>query len=124
MATNVEKSSNIDIWRKRLGIPLTFIIFTVILVIATPTGLTVAGQNALAMLAGLVVLYLTEPVELTVVSLMVIPTAVFLGLGNVKSVLESFATSPIFLLVGAIMMAAAMEKLVWQKGLLIGCFQQ
>lgn len=103
-------NSRVDIWRKRIGLPLTVLIFSAILLMPTPSGLTLAGQKALAVLAGLVVLYLTEPVELTVASIMVIPTAVFLGLGNVKQVLENFATSSIFLLVGAIMMAAAMEK--------------
>jgi solute carrier family 13 (sodium-dependent dicarboxylate transporter), member 2/3/5 len=58
----------------------------------------------------LVTLYLTEPVELAVASIMVVPAAVFLGLGKTSQVLMNFATSPIFLLVGAIIMSAAMEK--------------
>ena len=110
MSTAIIKNSPIDIWRKRIGMPLTVVIFSAILLMPTPEGLTVAGQKALAVLAALVTLYLTEPVELTVASLMIIPAGVFLGLGNVKAVLENFATSPIFLLVGATMMAAAMEK--------------
>jgi len=111
---NVVKSepqkAGLDYWRKRVGIPLTIIIFTAVLMMPTPVGLTLAGKKALALLAALVTMYLTEPVELTVVSLMIIPTAVFLGLGSTKAVLENFATSSIFLLVGATMMAAAMEK--------------
>lgn len=111
---NVVKSepqkAGFDYWRKRVGIPLTIIIFTAVLMMPTPVGLTLAGKKALALLAALVTLYLTEPVELTVVSLMILPTAVFLGLGSTKVVLENFATSSIFLLVGATMMAAAMEK--------------
>lgn len=110
MSVKAESRSGIDMWRRRVGMPLTVIIFAAILLMPTPAGLTVAGQKALAVLAGLVTLYLTEPVELTVASIMVVPTAVFLGLATTKHVLESFATSPIFLLVGAIMMAAAMEK--------------
>lgn len=103
-------TSGLDYWRRKIGMPLTIIAFTAILMMPTPAGLTVMGQKALAVLAGLVILYLTEPVELTVASIMVIPASVFLGLANTKQVLENFATSPIFLLVGAIMMAAAMEK--------------
>lgn len=110
MSVSIQNSSKIDIWRKRLGIPLTVIFFTAILLMPTPEGLTIQGQKALAVLAGLVTLYLTEPVELTVASIMIIPTAVFLQLGKPTEVLVNFATSPIFLLVGATMMAAAMEK--------------
>jgi anion transporter len=105
-----EKKSGIDYWRRQIGMPLTVVAFAAILMMPTPDGLTVMGQKALAVLAGLVILYLTEPVELTVASIMVIPAAVFLGLANVKQVLANFATSSIFLLVGAILMAAAMEK--------------
>lgn len=108
--TTQPNKAGLDVWRKRIGIPLTIILFAAVLKMPTPAGLTIAGQKALALLTALVTLYLTEPVELTVVSIMVIPTAVFLGLGNVKVVLGNFATSPIFLLIGATMMAAAMEK--------------
>lgn len=107
---NEKKKQGIDYWRKKVGLPLTAILFTAVLLMPTPAGLTLAGKHALALLTALVTLYLTEPVELTVVSVMVIPAAVFLGLGSVKVVLENFATSTIFLLVGATMMAAAMEK--------------
>src|ERR1035437_4701694 len=102
--------SGIDVWRKRLGIPLTAITVLSILFMHTPAGLTPQGQKSIALLAGLVVLYLTEPVELTVASLSVVPAAVFLGLGNIKTALEGFATPGMFLMVGAIIMGSAMEK--------------
>jgi len=110
MSAVVVAKSGIDYWRRQIGMPLTIVVFAAILMMPTPEGLTVAGQKALAVLAALVILYLTEPIELTVASIMVIPVAVFLKLGTTKHVLENFATSPIFLLIGAIMMAAAMEK--------------
>ena len=102
--------AKLDIWRKKIGFPLTAILFAAVLLMPLPEGLTVAGQRALALLVALVTLYLTEPVELTVASIMVIPAAVFLGLAKTSQVLTSFATSSIFLLVGAIIMSAAMEK--------------
>jgi sodium-dependent dicarboxylate transporter 2/3/5 len=102
--------SGVDVWRKRLGIPLTAITVLSILFMHTPAGLTPQGQKSIALLAGLVVLYLTEPVELTVASLSVVPAAVFLGLGNIKTALEGFATPGMFLMVGAIIMGSAMEK--------------
>lgn len=110
MAEVVQKKSGIGYWRKQIGMPLTIVLFTAVLLMPTPEGLTEAGQNALAILVGLMTLYLTEPVELTVASLMVLPAAVLLKLGSTTQVLADFATSPIFLLIGATMLAAAMEK--------------
>lgn len=107
---SVQEKRGIGYWRKQIGMPLTILLFSAVLFMPTPEGLTAAGQNALAILVGLMTLYLTEPVELTVASLMVIPTAVFLKLGTTKEILADFATSPIFLLIGATMLAAAMEK--------------
>jgi solute carrier family 13 (sodium-dependent dicarboxylate transporter), member 2/3/5 len=106
----VSKGAKLDIWRKKVGFPLTAILFAGVLLMPLPDGLTVAGQRALAILVALVTLYLTEPVELAVASIMVVPAAVLLGLGKTSQVLMNFATSPIFLLVGAIIMSAAMEK--------------
>ena len=85
-------------------------VVTVLLLMPTPAGLTVLGQKAIAVLAGLVVLFLTEPMELPIASMAVPPAAVLLGITNIKGALEGFATPAIFLLVGAVIMSAAMEK--------------
>lgn len=110
MSSIVQTQTGLDYWRRQIGFPLMILLFSAVLLMPTPAGLTLEGQRALAILAGLMTLYLTEPVELTVASLLVIPAAVFLKLANINQVLQDFATSPIFLLVGATMMAAAMEK--------------
>jgi len=97
-------------WRNFLGLGLALAIGGAILAIPSQPGLSPAGQKAIALLAWLITMYVAEPVPMPVASLMAVPMVVFLGLANVSKALTGFASSSLFMLVGAFVMAAAMEK--------------
>ena len=81
-----------------------------ILSMPTPAGLPSAGQKALALFAGIFILYLTEAIPLVAASLAVAPLAVLLGIAKIGTALAPFASSSVFLMLGAFILAAAMVK--------------
>lgn len=97
-------------YKSFVGFAIAFLIFWVILNLPAQEGLTVNGQKSIALMAWLLTLYATEPIPLPIASLMAVPMAVFIGLANISKALNGFASSALFMLVGAFVMAAAMEK--------------
>ncbi|WP_183102157.1 SLC13 family permease [Gibbsiella quercinecans] len=81
-----------------------------ICLLPTPEGLTPEGQKALALFVGIIFLWATEPVPLAIVSLIMVPVVVSMGLLTVGRTLNNFSTSSIFLIVAALLMAPAMSK--------------
>ncbi len=82
----------------------------IILWLPTPEGLSLAGQKALALFVGIIILWGTEPLPLPIISLIMVPIVVFFQLTTVGKALNSFSTTSIFLIVGALLMAPAMSK--------------
>ena len=97
-------------WDKRWGLVLAAAVGALIIFMPAQAGLTPAGQKALAVFASLLVLWATEPIPLPVISFLMVPVAVGLGLTNITKALGNFATSSIFLIAGSLIMAAAMSK--------------
>lgn len=71
-------------------------------------GLTPAGHKALALFAGIFVLYLSQALPLAITSLAVVPLAVLWGIAPLRTALRPFASPIIFLLLGAFLLSAAM----------------
>lgn len=100
----------IDELRQKLGIPSAIVLMLVLWFMPAQPGLSWSGQKALSLFVGVFVLYLTEAMPLPITSLAVVPAAVLMGIVNLKSALEGFASSSVYLLVGAFILAAAMVK--------------
>lgn len=66
-----------EVWMRRLGLPIGVVAFTAILVMSRPTGLSAAGQSAMAAFALALIWWVTEPVPpyLTSLVLMVLLVA-------------------------------------------------
>lgn len=96
--------------RERIGVPLAIALFLLVLFMGQPAGLSAAGHKALALFAGIFVLYLTEAVPLAIVSLLIVPAAVLLGITNTKGALSGFGSSSVYLMLGAFIMATAMVR--------------
>jgi len=97
-------------WRNALGLVFAFALGGLIMLLPAQPGLTAAGQKSIALLVWLITMYVIEPVPLPICSLLVVPMAVFLGIAKVSQALNGYASSAIFMLLGAFVMAAAMEK--------------
>jgi len=96
--------------RHQLGVPVAVVAAVAIWVMPPAAGLSLQGQRALALFAGIFFLYLTEAIPLAVSSLLVVPAAVLMGVAKVSSALEGFGSSSVYLLVGAFILATAMVK--------------
>ncbi|WP_204311633.1 SLC13 family permease, partial [Enterobacter bugandensis] len=70
----------------------------------------VEAKKALVLFAGVFVLYLTEAIPLPVTSLAVVPVAALTGTVRLNEALAGFASSSVYLIVGAFILATAMVK--------------
>jgi len=100
----------IDRLRHAIGVPLAIVLAAAVWWMNTPEGLSPEGHKALALFTGIFVLYLTEAIPLAISSLLVVPVAVLIGLANVRGALEGFASSSVYLILGAFILATAMVK--------------
>ena len=100
----------IDEIRQKIGLPLALLLMLAVWFMPKLPGLSVVGQKALSLFAGVFVLYLTEAIPLPITSLLIVPAAVLMGVVNLKTALEGFASSSVYLIVGAFLLATAMVK--------------
>lgn len=110
MNTETVQKPSLEEWRKKLGLPIAVIAACLVYFMQTPAGLSVIGHKALALFTGIFVLYLTEAIPLPIASLAVVPLAVLMKIVTPKGALEGFASTSVYLLVGAFILAAAMVK--------------
>jgi solute carrier family 13 (sodium-dependent dicarboxylate transporter), member 2/3/5 len=102
--------SDIDEIRQKIGLPLALVLMLIVWFMPQQAGLSVVGQKALSLFSGVFVLYLTEAMPLPVTSMLVVPAAVLMGVVNLKTALEGFSSSSVYLMVGAFILATAMVK--------------
>ena len=103
-------SRSFEVLLKAVGVPLAIVAAAAIWFAPTPETLSLEGHKALALFGGIFVLYLTEAIPLAIASLLVVPAAVLSGITNVRGALDGFAASPVYLIVGAFILATAMVK--------------
>ena len=100
----------IEDYRKKLGLPVAVLATIAVYLMPPMAGLSAVGQKALALFAGIFVLYLTEAIPLPISSLAVVPLAVLMNIVKPKDALSGFSSTSAYLLVGAFVLAAAMVK--------------
>jgi sodium-dependent dicarboxylate transporter 2/3/5 len=79
-------------------------------VLPTPAGLTREGQVMIGILAMAALLWITEPIPLAVTSLLIMILQPLLGVIPAGDVFASFGNKAVFFLIGAFILAAAIEK--------------
>lgn len=109
-STTNDWGARIEELRLTWGVPLAIACMIVVWLAPNPVALSLVGKKALILFSGIFVLYLTEAMPLAITSLAVVPLAVLLGVVNLKGALEGFASSSVYLLVGAFILATAMVK--------------
>ncbi len=110
LSTNKKSKVNLEHIRKKFGLPIAVVATLLVWFTATPKGLSAAGHGALALFSGIFILYLTEAVALPITSLAIVPLAVLMGIVTPAKALEGFASTSVYLIVGAFILAAAMVK--------------
>lgn len=111
--------------KKIISLIVAFIVFFTIILLPQPEGLSVVGQNSLAIFAIAIILWITEPVSFTVSAFIILSLiSIFIGLGPVPDDPEAivgagealeigvsgFASSSFWLVAAALFIAAAMKK--------------
>jgi sodium-dependent dicarboxylate transporter 2/3/5 len=89
---------------------LAFAIIVIFYFIPTPEGLTFRGQLMLGILVMAAILWITEPIPLPVTGLLIMIMQPLLGIISAKDVFSSFGNQAVFFLIGAFILAAAIEK--------------
>lgn len=108
MSTN--NKSGFDKFRENWGLPIAIVVMLILWFLPAPAELPLAGKKALVLFSGIFILYLTEAVPLVATSIAIVPLAVFMGIAKVDAALAPFASSSVFLMFGAFILAAAMIK--------------
>ena len=103
---NIKKLSSKDIF----FIFLAFSILGIFYFIPTFSGLTHNGQIMIGILFMAAILWITEPVPLPVTGLLIIILQPMFGIMESKEVFASFGNQAVFFLIGAFIIATAVEK--------------
>jgi sodium-dependent dicarboxylate transporter 2/3/5 len=98
-----------EIW-KRKWLFAAFAIGILIAILPAPEGLSRQGLYILAISAGAVVIYITEPVPLPTVALLIAVIQVLLGVSGPKVLAKSYMSDSVFFIMGSSMIAVAFVK--------------
>ncbi|NMC32414.1 MAG: DASS family sodium-coupled anion symporter [Veillonellaceae bacterium] len=105
-----KQTSTLGTWKTRLGLPFAVVATILVWFMPAQPGLSVLAQKALALFAGIFVLYITEAISLPVTSLAIVPLSVLLGIEKPGPALAGFASTSVYLMIGAFILATAMVK--------------
>jgi sodium-dependent dicarboxylate transporter 2/3/5 len=102
-----EAERQFDRWRKRAGLwagpALAVIVFLL------PLPLTPSAHRMAALMAGVVIYWVTEAIPMPITALLAPVLAILLGLGKTETVLAAFGDKVIFVFIGSFLIARAME---------------
>jgi sodium-dependent dicarboxylate transporter 2/3/5 len=112
MEENKEKKEKIDYSKLKdiISILLAFGILFIFYFLPTPGGLTHSGQMMIGILVMAAILWITEPIPLPVTGLLIMILQPILGVMRPADVFSSFGNQAVFFLIGAFIIAAAIEK--------------
>lgn len=94
----------LEVWRARLGIVLAPVLFLLVLT-APDWKMPVEAQRLGAVMTGVIVLWITEPIPMAASALLGACLCVMLKVADAKTVFSSFADPLIFLFIGAFILA-------------------
>jgi len=89
---------------------LSFSIVILLYFLPTPLGLSHNGQTMIGILMMGAILWITEPIPLAVTGLLIIIIQPILGIIKTEEVFSSFGNQAVFFLIGAFILASALEK--------------
>jgi len=89
---------------------IAFLVLVIFYFIPTPEGLTYAGKMMIAILFMAAILWITEPIPLAVTGLLIMIIQPLLHVREATEVFSSFGNQAVFFLIGAFIIAGAVEK--------------
>jgi len=98
-----------ELWKLK-WLFVAFAVGVLIALLPAPEGLSRAGLFVLAISAGSVIIFITEPVPLPTVALMIAVLQVLLGISDPTIVAKSYMSDSVFFIMGSLMIAVAFVK--------------
>ena len=111
IAAQVEaQSTGATVQKRLLMIFIAIAIGVGAYLLPTPEGLSQTGHIYLALLAGLLILFLTEPIPLPLVMVVSGVALIVLGIGETREVWAGYAHPVVFFVLGCLMIAIVAES--------------
>jgi len=102
--TKIKKPRNI------IALIIAALVLVIFYIMPTPEGLTHSGQIMIGILLMAAILWITEPIPLPVTGLLIMILQPILGVMKSTDVFSSFGNEAVFFLIGAFIIAAAVER--------------
>ena len=108
---NFLKNKNSSLSKKDIAfISLAFFVVALFYLIPTPAGLSHDGQIMIGILIMAAILWITEPIPLPITGLLVMIMQPLMQIRTPSQVFSSFGSNAVFFLIGAFIIAGAIEK--------------
>jgi len=102
--------NGISNYKNIISIIIAFLVLAIFYILPSPEGLTHSGQVMIGILIMAAILWITEPIPLAVTGLLIMIIQPLLQLITPDEVFSSFGNQAVFFLIGAFILAGAVEK--------------
>jgi len=96
--------------RSVASLALAFLVVLIFYFLPTPEGLTFAGKMMISILLMGAILWIAEPIPLAITGLLIMIIQPLFGIREINDVFASFGNQAVFFLIGAFILATALEK--------------
>ena len=111
-------------WYNAIFISLSILILVIFYFLPTPNGLTLQGKMMIGILISAGILWITEPIPLAATGIFIMILQPLLGIMPANQVFESFGNQAVFFLIGAFIIAAAIETQGLHKRMALGLLKR
>jgi sodium-dependent dicarboxylate transporter 2/3/5 len=96
------------------------IVGMVLLILPTPSGLTLEGYRTIIIVITALMMIITEPIPLPAIAMYILITEVYFGIGDANEIASSFMNDAVFFIMGSLMLAVAIVKQGWDTRIALG----
>ena len=113
--------SNFLFWATQKKWFIYAIVFGFILILLpTPSGLTVEGKTSIIILLVSLILIIKEPIPLPAIAIFILIAQIYGGVDNVDGIAKSFMSDAVFFIMGSLMLAVVIIRQGWDSRIALG----
>ncbi|MBC8346871.1 MAG: DASS family sodium-coupled anion symporter [Candidatus Marinimicrobia bacterium] len=99
---------------------ITMLVGTILILLPTPSGLTIEGYRIIIIVITALMMIITEPIPLPGIAFYIIVMEVVLGIGSPEQISKSFMNDAVFFIMGSLMLAVTIVQQGWDKRIALG----
>ena len=99
---------------------ITIVVGIILVLLPTPSGLTVEGYRIIIIVITALMMIITEPIPLPAVAIYILVFEVILGINDADGIAHSFMNDAVFFIMGSLMLSVAIIKQGWDKQIALG----